>query len=378
MPLPDPRAVAPGSHLFERYPRRDCDAIHRARIVQNFIPALTCAGPVPFILALSAAIGKDDGLGIGRKTGMSHSRFSTRLLRYMVAIADAHSFSRASTSIGRSQPVLSAGIKRLEESVGFTIFSRNGRSVTLTSRGAEFLPFARAVVTAADRVGRLTIAVRSGAHGGFRFGYPPYLETAPEVRTLRDEFADDHPEIAVSIYTAFSHTLLEGLLAREYDVALLLGRPESERLTVMSCRRMVAQLLVPAESRLAALPSIPPDAWHGLALVGSDRSHSPIYFDRVMAPVLALGAELVPAQAPSFSGLVRHARQHRLPTLVFRDLLPPADCETGAMVLRRIKDDAVGIEACLTTRADEHNTAINLMRKAVRRALLAEGLRTGR
>lgn len=308
---------------------------------------------------------------------MSHARFSIRLLRYLTAIADARSFSRASAAIGRSQPVLSTGIKQLEESLGFSIFSRDGRSVTLTSRGAAFLPHARAVVAAADRVARVSGAIRTGAYGGFRFGYPPYLDTAPEVRAIRDEFAEEHREIAIEIYTAFSHTLVDGMLRRDYDVALLLGRPESSRLAVVTSRPLLAELLLPADSPLAAMPIIPRTAWAGLELFGPERSHSPIYYDRVIAPVLALGARLSPAQTPSFPGLVRHARQHRLPTIVFRDFLAPTDLAFDDMVLRPVDEAAIRIDACLVTRADERSTAIDLMRRAVRRALLSEGLRIG-
>ena len=59
-------------------------------------------------------------------------------IKYFLAAIDAGTFLAASEQIHVSQPTLSAGIKKLEESLGVTLFYRGSRSVTLTPDGELF------------------------------------------------------------------------------------------------------------------------------------------------------------------------------------------------------------------------------------------------
>ncbi|HEX7781609.1 MAG TPA: LysR family transcriptional regulator [Sphingobium sp.] len=295
--------------------------------------------------------------------------YSIRLLRYVKAVAETRSFSRPAAGLGTSQPVLSSGIRRLEQRLGFTLFSRDGGNIALTPQGAEFLPHAAKIIASADRFGKVANAIRSGSIGGFRFGYPPYFDLMPEVGAIRDQFTEDHPEIAIQIHTAFTFSLTAGLLSREYDVALLLGRPESPQLETFTSRRLIAKLLIPAESPLAGRDAIGESDWAGLSLCGPERSHSPIYFDQVIAPLIARGVRLLPAQAPSFPGLLRHAQHYRLPTLAFPDLVAPTDLQMSDMILKPIANANIGVDICLTIRAGEANSSLELMKRNVRRYL---------
>jgi len=67
-------------------------------------------------------------------------------LRYFLAIAETHNFSRAAERVFVSQPTLSAGIKKLETELGTLLFNRNKRNITLTEAGLRFLPRARTVI----------------------------------------------------------------------------------------------------------------------------------------------------------------------------------------------------------------------------------------
>ena len=67
-------------------------------------------------------------------------------LRYICAIADTGSFSRAAQKTNVSQPSLSQQIRKLEDELGARLFNRLGRTVQLTELGQAFLPRARAVL----------------------------------------------------------------------------------------------------------------------------------------------------------------------------------------------------------------------------------------
>lgn len=66
-------------------------------------------------------------------------------LHYVITVADAGSMNRAAERLYITQPSLTSAIKELEKELGITIFYRNGRGVTLTNDGAEFLLYAREI-----------------------------------------------------------------------------------------------------------------------------------------------------------------------------------------------------------------------------------------
>lgn len=71
-------------------------------------------------------------------------------LRYIIIVAEKGSINEAAKYLYVSQPSLSNSIKELEEELGFTVFIRTNRGVTLSHKGMEFLGYARQVITQAD------------------------------------------------------------------------------------------------------------------------------------------------------------------------------------------------------------------------------------
>jgi LysR family hydrogen peroxide-inducible transcriptional activator len=67
------------------------------------------------------------------------------LLRYFLAVVEHGNFTRAAESCNVTQPTLSVGIARLEESVGQRLFRRSNRRVDLTPTGAQFAEHARRI-----------------------------------------------------------------------------------------------------------------------------------------------------------------------------------------------------------------------------------------
>jgi DNA-binding transcriptional LysR family regulator len=67
-------------------------------------------------------------------------------LKYMIAVVNCNSISKAAKDLFISQPSLSAAIHELEKEIGVEIFTRTSGGVTLTADGSEFLSYARQIV----------------------------------------------------------------------------------------------------------------------------------------------------------------------------------------------------------------------------------------
>ena len=67
-------------------------------------------------------------------------------LNYVITIAERGSFNKASEVLYVTQPSLTGSVRELEKELGITIFNRNGRGVTLTNDGAEFIRYARELI----------------------------------------------------------------------------------------------------------------------------------------------------------------------------------------------------------------------------------------
>lgn len=67
-------------------------------------------------------------------------------LKYIISIAKNGTLSKAAKENFISQPSLSQSLKELEDEIGFQIFHRNNKGLTISIAGDEFLAYARQVI----------------------------------------------------------------------------------------------------------------------------------------------------------------------------------------------------------------------------------------
>jgi len=113
----------------------------------------------------------------------THLGLELRHLRYLVAVADAGTFTRAAERIFIAQPTLSQQVRRLEEMVGTPLLQRRREGVRLTPAGSVLLEESRAVLSLLEHgVTRSRQAAGLG-RPRIRFVLPPYLPEALAVET---------------------------------------------------------------------------------------------------------------------------------------------------------------------------------------------------
>jgi DNA-binding transcriptional LysR family regulator len=122
-----------------------------------------------------------------------------RHLRYLVAVADAGTFTRAAERLFIAQPTLSQQIRRLEQIVGTPLLHRRRDGVRLTAAGAVLLDAARDVLAAVDHAVSQTRQAAGLGRPRLRVGLPADLPdslAAQAVSRLRS--AADSAGVAVS------------------------------------------------------------------------------------------------------------------------------------------------------------------------------------
>lgn len=141
-------------------------------------------------------------------------------LRYICAIAETGSFSRAAERCQVAQPSLSQQVLKLEEDLGAKLFDRLGRSVRLTEAGRAFLPHARSILHEMEAA-RSSVADKVGdARGSVAAGVIPTI--APYLMPrYTAAFAKEFPEAKLRLIEATTPRLVEGLRNLSIEVAIL-------------------------------------------------------------------------------------------------------------------------------------------------------------
>ncbi len=107
-------------------------------------------------------------------------------LRYIVALADAGHFGKASEACHISQSTLSTQIRKLEDFLGATLFDRSLKQVTLTPVGREIVASARLILEEASRIRELARQTADPMERTVQLGVIPTLGPyyLPHVLTL--------------------------------------------------------------------------------------------------------------------------------------------------------------------------------------------------
>lgn len=159
-------------------------------------------------------------------------------LRYVVALAEKRSFTKAAARNFVVQSALSHQIKALETELGVALFARTSRRVALTAAGEAFLPGARMCLEAAERAAADAAAAAGRIRGRLTLGVIPTV-TAIDVPAILESYRRSHPEVRIALRVAGSDELEVAIACGEVDVGVL-GLPESRQPRGVAWRALVS------------------------------------------------------------------------------------------------------------------------------------------
>jgi DNA-binding transcriptional LysR family regulator len=138
-----------------------------------------------------------------------------------LAVARHGSVTAAALELHTVQSNVTARMKQLEVDLESTLFLRHSRGVTLTAAGTRFLGYAQRL-QALTAEAQAALRDDGSVRGSLRLGS---METTAAVRlpAVLGRFHQAHPDVQIDIRTGPTSELLEHVLARRVDFALVAG-----------------------------------------------------------------------------------------------------------------------------------------------------------
>jgi DNA-binding transcriptional LysR family regulator len=200
-----------------------------------------------------------------------------RKLRYFLTVAEELHFGRAALRLHLAQPPLTRQISALETELGFKLFDRTSRTVSLTAQGRAFLPYARGVLEQVELAQVIAGKLAAGTAGQLALGYVSSIALSDLFSQAIRAFAQRFPDVQLTLVECASGSLgaqvadgrldigLSRLLPQNNDVqALSLG--EERLVAAVSSDSPLASQVTVSLAQLSAYPLIlfPPDYGSGL------------------------------------------------------------------------------------------------------------------
>lgn len=148
-----------------------------------------------------------------------------RQIQSFIMITQEGSFSKAAEILGYSQSAITVQIRLLEEELGFKLFDRVSKRISLTPQGRKFLECATQISMQVRRAEQLKENA-SELHNPLHIGtltslcfskFPPIL----------NYFRQNHPKVTMRITTASPKELIEMMDRNQLDLIYILDRSRS-------------------------------------------------------------------------------------------------------------------------------------------------------
>ena len=177
-------------------------------------------------------------------------------LRVFQCVASCGSMNKAALELNTVQSNVTARIKALEDELGFELFERTNRGVTLTAAGGRLLPFASRAARVLDDA-RRAVADQGSPAGPLVIGS---LETTAALRLspVLTEFATTYPAVDFTLRTGTSRELIDQVLDHTLEGAYVCGPVNHPDLLVEPfVREELVLLTAPSVANFDTLAAMP-------------------------------------------------------------------------------------------------------------------------
>ena len=145
-------------------------------------------------------------------------------LQTFLTVAEERSFSRAAVRLHRTQPAVSQVIRKLEESVGETLFDRAARDGSLTAAGNLLREYAVRLLALRREASSALSELKSLERGRLQLAANEY--TCLYLLPALDHFRRKFPQIGVTVHRTLASRIPDELNLRTFEIGIVSYRPD--------------------------------------------------------------------------------------------------------------------------------------------------------
>lgn len=208
---------------------------------------------------------------------------NTKALHYFVIIAEMQSFSRAAEVLHIAQSALSVSIKKLELSIGLTLFHRHDKGVQLTDEGDRLYQHAKEILQKLDDAVLEMQELKGLVKGEVKLGVPSMMGSYffPDILMA---FKQQYPDLKMTIIDAGTQSIRQMLLDGELDLGVILNENVPDSLEIEPLIEDDMLVVVSPEHEFATKPSISIEEFFSQELIMFKKG----YFHREMVDKLCV------------------------------------------------------------------------------------------
>lgn len=143
-------------------------------------------------------------------------------ITYFIEVAQTQNISRAAERLGITQPSLSSAMKRLEDSLGVTLFIRGRTGVQLTKAGKELLGRGRLLILNWEQLRADVNKKETGMSGQYVIGCHPSVALYSLSHFL-PKLMQQYSELEIKLTHDLSRKITEGVISFEIDFGIVVN-----------------------------------------------------------------------------------------------------------------------------------------------------------
>ncbi len=293
-------------------------------------------------------------------------------LEYFLSAARLLNFTKAAEECCITQTAMSLHIAKIEKELGFMLFDRNRRSVSLTPGGAAFFEEADRILRYYRQGVRRSASAAAGFEGVLRLGYPNYIERAflPE---LIGKFRGKYGGVEILLSRNDQNFLIQDLKRGMIDISVVFPYDveEDDDICVEKIRTYDICAVVKKSHPLSGRERIRLSELQDEAVVISAETKSPRLYQRVRRDWLESGfnpGTVLEADSPdSMLFLVEAGFGNALMPSYIGQML------NDRLELLKLADSSLSIDMAVAYSRERHNSSVSLFLAELREFLERDG-----
>lgn len=225
---------------------------------------------------------------------MSVEHLEFRLLKYIVAVADAGSFTAAAARLHVSQSSLSTQIRQLEDVLAIRIFDRE-HGITLTPEGTVLVRYGREGLKTRERIVRTIQAIHAGKLMPLRLGFTDFVHKTL-LKSVSDLYKELLPESKFIPESGDTDELTNRIRENSLDAAIVTLPAMDDGLEINVIDRERLLVCMRSDDPLADNDAVRPIALDGKISIFTYQRHHPAAYRRLVEMFREIGVTTRPSK----------------------------------------------------------------------------------